>query len=374
MPFSFKTLSNDLTVRDYKRQFEELQRLGKFSVNDYDSADPTKPLIVSAAERGFTNAVKALLADPTININATDGQKRTALHVACDQGSINLIKLLLGYKVTANENINYPADITLADKDRKTPLSLLPKSDQVSVDLPQLLLYQACELGRLDVLQALINISVKLNQLDTESRSPLHLAADNGHLPIVEHLLQCNVDLESKLQNNNTALHIAALRALPGIVDALIGKRANVYAENSDNQTPLMIAFDQPESKPHELQQIIEIFSKLPQNKFDIKKDISTRKTSQQDTYLHIAARNQIPSDCFNVLFENIDNGDAILDHRNSEGYTPLHLAVAKNIPMIAELRAKGASLSVTQSFFYHRKQESTNRTRRWHYTPTPHF
>lgn len=353
MPFSLKDLPADLSERDYKEKFKELTEEDKdFNVNTKDS-NSGQPLLISAAERGYINAVKVLLSYQEIDINARDERKRTALHVACERADLRLIKLLLGHRNERASKKTFTADISLIDDKGYTPLKLLPKTDD-EYNLHQLLLYQACEIGRLDVFNDLITMGVRLDYPDRNSRTPLHLATDNGHLLIVKRLLDFaddkinKINIEAKLGNNNTALHIAAFKAYPEIVLELILRGARVDAENEDNQTPFMIAFEQPERKPQELVQIIELFKKRSPEKFNIKRDIATRTTTvSKDSYFHIAATNDISPECFAILFESVEQGSDILNACNSRGEAPLHVAVASNCAMIPAFKAKGANLLV---------------------------
>lgn len=59
-------------------------------------------LLISAAAKGDLDGVKKLLATPSVDVNAGDYDKRTALHLASGEGHIDVIKLLIQHNADVN--------------------------------------------------------------------------------------------------------------------------------------------------------------------------------------------------------------------------------------------------------------------------------
>lgn len=147
------------------------------------AAPPPDPLL-DAAARGDLQALRALLeggADPGVAL----GDGLTALHIAAEEGNVDMARLLLDAG---------------ADAEAKTRIG---------------------------------------------SYTPLHLAAGSAHLDVVEVLLRAGADVAGETTNSGaTPLHLAA-RAMAGerVVRALLEHGAAVNAvESAAGQTPLMFA------------------------------------------------------------------------------------------------------------------------------------
>lgn len=58
--------------------------------------------------------VKILMGSNELDVNAMDNYKNTALHIACEEGNPEVVKMLL----------NAGANISIQNKDEKTPVEL----------------------------------------------------------------------------------------------------------------------------------------------------------------------------------------------------------------------------------------------------------
>ena len=81
--------------------------------------------------------------------------------------------------------------------------------------------------------------------------SPLHYAVCNRHDSIVRLLLNAarthniqHVVLEALDTNQRTPLHVAAMEGAKGIVVILLGENANPEARDCDKKTPVDLAID----------------------------------------------------------------------------------------------------------------------------------
>jgi ankyrin repeat protein len=117
--------------------------------------------LVLAAEMGFTRIFELLINLPLININAVEDGS-SALHYACEQGLIELARLLLDKK----------ADPNLKDGTLMTPLAFAAQS------------------GYVEIVELLLSDPrTSLNISEANGFTPLHLACINLHIPIVKLLL-----------------------------------------------------------------------------------------------------------------------------------------------------------------------------------------
>uniref|UniRef100_A0A1X7TN60 Uncharacterized protein n=1 Tax=Amphimedon queenslandica TaxID=400682 RepID=A0A1X7TN60_AMPQE len=150
-----------------------------------------------------------------VNINHTNLENRTALHIACDEGCKEIVELLLKHN---------GVDINITDKDSKAK----NKKKQ----------NKAC-------FEARVNFCFKMaNQLSAELRTPLHIACMKQHKEIVKLLLKkedVNVNVTDK--DNNTALQIACTQQHKDIVELLLKhNRVDVNVTDKKSNTPLISA------------------------------------------------------------------------------------------------------------------------------------
>ena len=150
-----------------------------FSLNISGIEYSKLPLLIIAAQNGYTKTVKALKAGA--NVDAVDQCKRTPLHHA----ALN---------------------------------------------------------GRVDTVEVLLKEGAKVDSVDQYEMTALHNAAENGYKKIVEVLIANKANIDAKNCNGNTALYCAVLNKNANIVNALIKAGANVNAVNKDGQTPLYCA------------------------------------------------------------------------------------------------------------------------------------
>jgi len=123
-----------------------------------------------AAENGRASEVSSLLRDhPEINVNWTDNEQWTPLHVASLNGHVEVVKLLL-----AHPNIN----INLKNDEGQTPLSV------------------GCQYGRVSVVELLLkDRRVDVTPDDDRGRTPLWWTAYCGCDEVVEWLIASGSDL-----------------------------------------------------------------------------------------------------------------------------------------------------------------------------------
>ena len=124
----------------------------------------TTPL-VCAVRHNHTALVEFVLSLNNQNINAVAGTWGTALVVACDTGSLDIVRLL-----TSQPGI----DVNLPNTHGDSPFLV------------------ACDTGRLGIVQYLLELpGVDVNQPNASNgATPLHCACGSGHLGVVDLLLK----------------------------------------------------------------------------------------------------------------------------------------------------------------------------------------
>ncbi|XP_055843692.1 L-asparaginase [Episyrphus balteatus] len=158
------------------------------------------------------NSLKAYGAD----LSGVNHDNRTALHIACHEGNLPIVNLLLQHGVSVH----------IRDRYDRTPLM-----EAVSVDhheIIQLLLScgahltgsmraigeQLCSAaarGSLLRLQSFQLAGADLAQVDHSGRTALHVAALHGHVEIVEYLVKNYDDINGKDKLGLTALQYAKM-------------------------------------------------------------------------------------------------------------------------------------------------------------------
>ena len=109
-------------------------------------------------------------------------------------------------------------------------------------------LHIACDQGRIEIVQYLLTLpQIQVNQGDTRGITPLHLACLRGREEIVKILLRDErVDLNQGDQYERSPLNLACLRGREEIVKILLrDERVNVNQCDREGKTPLHIACEQ---------------------------------------------------------------------------------------------------------------------------------
>ncbi|KAJ8406829.1 hypothetical protein AAFF_G00297450 [Aldrovandia affinis] len=145
--------------------------------------------------------------DPDI----TDNFNRTALHKACSQGHVDIVKRLL------------EAGASTECKD---------KLDSTAV-------HWACRGGSLPALELLLNHNANISARDKLCSTPLHVAVRTGHTECAEHLVHCGADLNSKDREGDTPMHEAVRTNRFKIIQLLLISGANLKVKNCEGKTPM---------------------------------------------------------------------------------------------------------------------------------------
>lgn len=153
----------------------------------------------------------------SVTVYSRDDRGFTALHVAAQEGHIEVMTLLIEQK----------AKVNAADFHGSTPLHI------------------ASQRGNQTAVILLIDNSATVNVVDNDGNSPLHLCCVNGHEECAKVFFfqrKQNVDVNLPNDHGDTALHNAAKWGYVEIVQLLLGNGASPHALNRKKETPLQSA------------------------------------------------------------------------------------------------------------------------------------
>lgn len=194
-----------------------------------------------AACFGHLDVVK-FLVNRGADMNARDKDDKMPLDIARTKGYAQIVEFLSSIEHLNNELfdtvrkgnldrvkdlIEKGADINSSDNDGNTPVHLAAKE------------------GNLDVVKYLIEVKeVDLNAKDNNGNTPLHLATGEGRLDVVKYLIdEKKADFNVKNDDGWTPLHCAAEKGKLDVVKCLIDeKKADFNVKDNYGQTPLHAA------------------------------------------------------------------------------------------------------------------------------------
>lgn len=126
----------------------------------------------------------------------------TALHIACQQGNIEIVKLLL----------DFGANVFSINELKTTPLNI------------------ACSKGNLEIVRLLLIHGDTANIADISGNDCLISAVESKNPQVVRLILDCAIHTETENQKGETALDIACLKDIPvSIIQTLLAKGANPH-------------------------------------------------------------------------------------------------------------------------------------------------
>ena len=293
----FETKVQTKKLRDFTQFMKSYFKDNKVSIH-------FSPLFY-AAVHDKSSVLKLLLQSPIDILKERIMEENlTCLHLACNCGSFNVVKVLLKTNI----------DINTVDKDGNTPLHHACSegySDDSYLDIVKLLYHHP---------------SVNINAVNKDGVTPLHFACSQGNLDIVKLFLEqpgvnrravkqknTNININAADKDGNTPLHYACWEKYPEIVQLLLEhpnvnyRVVNQKGENVFHQA----CFN--ERSTNVLRYLVEHCNDL---------DINARDNYGQ-TVAHIVADNG----CKDSLDYLIKLGNVDFQAPNQWGFTPLHFA-----------------------------------------------
>jgi ankyrin repeat protein len=211
---------------------------------DLDATDPEGNSAVHvAARRGDSVMLKQLLANGA-NLNSINARNETALYLAVESTCLNCVKLLIEYK----------ADPAIATKSEITPLEVAIQNDQAEIAAVLLktqtsyagihrVLLLAIEKNMEDLSLALIKRDSRLDSRDDQGRTALWHSANRGLVKTSVALIKTGkIDIDNKDSTGHCALAQAVRNSHLAIVRLLVDKDADLNIRTNAANSILMLA------------------------------------------------------------------------------------------------------------------------------------
>nr|KAG5694252.1 hypothetical protein BaRGS_021567 [Batillaria attramentaria] len=307
----------------------------------------------------------------------------TAVHVASENGHVNILRLLVQRKADINARSfreetpdvhppqtsqDIPSDDTRDNKALKKASQEIPvktasqdappdpddepedaqpmKTASIGVSIP---LHEASKSGHIEIVELFLKRSFDVNAGDNEGQTPVHLASANGHLRVLKLLLKNGFHVDVADSKGRTPLMLASAAGYLEIVQELIKQRAEVKAVSYAQQTALSRSCENG---------FVEIFKMLLQYDTRINREYGLNKSIhyyggsdhvfvEKATLLFIASYGG-----FREIVTVLLNNNASVDTKNTAGDTALGTASYKGRKDLVELLlSRGATADTKDQF-----------------------
>ena len=236
------------------------------------------------------------LADK-ININAHNKYRVTPLHIACDKGFEEMVRILMG---------NPLLDANTEDYEENTAL------------------HTACVRGHEAIVSMLLgHKDIQVNKVNIYMRTPLIAACNNGHLGVVRLLLaRDDVDVNAQDINKDTALMISCAKGSIDTVRCLLDhENININLADSNHKTALMLACN---FGHNEISKML-----LQMQRKDLQKTVSRYGARQVQKYLGRILRMVTKENNLGIVKNLIEEVNADPNDEDIEGFGLNSLMIA---------------------------------------------
>ena len=265
-----------------------------------------------------------LLADR--EVDETDDDGNTLLHLAADSGQLDAIQLAVksGASLVV-ENNEGQTPCQLAQKRRTKPVETVKNNDS-----PVLTLQAFCRDCDAQAVKVALCQGVSVQHRDEQNENtPLHTACENGQTQIASLLILLGAEVDSRNKDGVTPLHLACKFGHKETAELLLRRGSKVDTPDTAGVTPLHWARQRGDTATAGL---------LTEHSADV----NAERNSDGSTPLHLACE----SGHKDVAALLIERGAAI-DNTNKAGFTPLHFACSSGLTETAELlMGRGAEIN----------------------------
>lgn len=185
-------------------------------------------LLLESSAHSDLDGVKEALALPDVDVNAFNEGDVPALIIACEDGDLEVVELLLD----AGAHINgwatpHPEDLE-ADEPRDSSL------------------FVAMTNGHMEIVDLLMEKGADVNwPLNAHKAHLLHSCSTQGDAEMVKRLLDLGVvDVNVKNDHGSTALHFAVLDGHIKVVQLLLDAGADIEAADDEGEVIVVILVD----------------------------------------------------------------------------------------------------------------------------------
>jgi ankyrin repeat protein/predicted DNA-binding WGR domain protein len=179
---------------------------------DYDRYKWTPMMF--AAQTNRPDNIRMMSEHVAYNLNQKNREGNAAIHIACENGSVDAIRMLIALT----------AEINLPGKNRMTPLMV------------------ACKADNFEVVQLLVESGAKVTPTDKFRKTALVHAAISGNARTLSYLLSKGSEFNRADSSGNTALHYACAYGHYEMIERLYAAGANINAVNSWKLQPILVA------------------------------------------------------------------------------------------------------------------------------------
>ncbi|UYV70657.1 hypothetical protein LAZ67_8000182 [Cordylochernes scorpioides] len=278
----------------------------KAHINLIDSTN-ARPVEL-AVEIGHLAIVKALLEHPQrIDVNTRGEGKFTLLHIASQEGFIEIVKYL----------VLKGADVHARNRSGSKPIHIAARE------------------GRLDVVKYFLGLKMSINDFGIASQTMLHYASIAGHLEVVKYLVEMGADINARDESGLDPLQYANIFNHQTLVEYLLNRGAT-STNKSFLQLPKMTGASA--STPL-LESTQKLFRALKQNNALGIEDaikagaVVNARNEFSKTPLHLASYKGYVKFVELLLQNKAD--PKLLDDKSM---TPLHYAAGSSHPRVVEL------------------------------------
>ncbi|KAH0633946.1 hypothetical protein KY285_036697 [Solanum tuberosum] len=278
-------------------------------------------LLKSAAKNGNSHCISALI-EAGADVNRRDLEGDSVMSLAVKYGNLDCVQVLIEFGYTIDNS---------ADR----------------------FLHYAAATDRVDLMEILClgYADIDLNSIDSQGRTPLHIAAIHGHVEVIQFLVSVGSDTDMLDTQGWTPLHFAAHQGHVEAVGVLLNhSNFAKYVVTKQGKTAYELAIDKGHSKLYDVLLLGDTLHRAARkgDVAEIKKCIAeganvNGKDQNGWTPLHRAAfKGRVE------VVKVLVNNRAKLDIVDYVGYTPLHLAIEagqKDVAMY--LIAQGAKANL---------------------------
>ena len=155
------------------------------------------------------------LVEHGCRVNLTDSQRRSALHLSCARGVVQVVSRLL----LAGARVN------CQDRWSRTPLHIALLN----------ISHQQAEMRKfVQVVQLLLKHKAGVNDHDKHRNTPLFLAVNCNNVEITEMMIQRGANLDTYSRHHLTPLMLASMKGYVDIAQLLISHNCKVNARNPE--------------------------------------------------------------------------------------------------------------------------------------------